>query len=344
MHASRASNRVMRWGPSHGVSKTSGHFVNHQISEVTTIHITSSHLLPGASFQLFLGGGRNFFWFFSATGLLKNWKKQHFICSNLTLFIVPFFLFSLFFSFLSLFSFFLSFFSFFSFFFSSGGDGPPAPLNDASAYCFHQLGVWGSVNPQTPPIESSLRSTLLLTEYIKIWTWQCYSQGRHFNFFLGGQNFFKFFNATGLVKNWKKQHFICSNLTLFIVPFFLFSLFFLFSFSFFFFSFFYSFSLGGEGALADGREETYNLQQSPSHHISIIVISNVIIYWQSWWKQFMACCDMNHASVTACCTMQCTIVAQKIKVVQMIRTFCKQTLSARIIIILKRTKTCNSDQ
>ena len=38
----------------------------------------------------------------------------------------------------------------------------------------------------------------------------------------GGKFFFKFFNATGLLKNWKKQHFICSNLTSFIVPFFLF--------------------------------------------------------------------------------------------------------------------------
>ena len=56
----------------------------------------------------------------------------------------------------------------------------------------------------------------------------------------GGGKFFLFFNATGLLKNWKKQHFICSNLTLFIVPFFLsffFSLFFLFFFLFFFFSF-----------------------------------------------------------------------------------------------------------
>ena len=36
-------------------------------------------------------------------------------------------------------------------------------------------------------------------------------QGRHFNFFLGeGQNFFKFFNATGLLKNWK-------NSTLYVV-------------------------------------------------------------------------------------------------------------------------------
>ena len=72
-------------------------------------------------------------------------------------------------------------------------------------------------------------------------------QGRHFNFFLGGPNFFKFFNATGLLKNWKKQHFICSNLTFFIVPFFLFSFFSFSLFSFFFLSFFFSFSLGGGG-------------------------------------------------------------------------------------------------
>ena len=31
----------------------------------------------GASFQLFLGGGQNFFLFFNATGLLKNWKKNN---------------------------------------------------------------------------------------------------------------------------------------------------------------------------------------------------------------------------------------------------------------------------
>ena len=74
-------------------------------------------------------------------------------------------------------------------------------------------------------------------------------QGRHFNFFLG-QNFFLFFNATGLLTNWKKTAHICSNFTLFIVPFFLFSLFFLFFFLFFlffFFSFFFflfSLSLG----------------------------------------------------------------------------------------------------
>ena len=67
--------------------------------------------------------GAKFFLFFNATGLLKNWKKQHFICSNLTLFIVPFFH-SFFFSFF----FFFLFFLFFSFFFFLGGRRPPAPL------------------------------------------------------------------------------------------------------------------------------------------------------------------------------------------------------------------------
>ena len=48
--------------------------------------------------------GPKFFLFFNATGLLKNWKKQHFICSNLTLFI------------------------------SLGATAPQPPLNDASAW------------------------------------------------------------------------------------------------------------------------------------------------------------------------------------------------------------------
>ena len=51
------------------------------------------------------GGGKICYIFFNATGLLKNLKKQHFICSNFTLFIVPFLSFFLFFSFF-LFSFF----------------------------------------------------------------------------------------------------------------------------------------------------------------------------------------------------------------------------------------------
>ena len=62
----------------------------------------------------FSWGPQIFFFFFNATGLLKNWKKHHFICSNLTLFIVPFFFFSL--------SFFLSFFLFL------WGRRPPSPL------------------------------------------------------------------------------------------------------------------------------------------------------------------------------------------------------------------------
>ena len=82
------------------------------------------------------GGGPKFFIFFNAIGLLKNWKKQHFICSNLTLFIVPFFLFSLFFSFF-LFSFFLSFFSFFLF--PWGATAPPAPQNDAPDFTINRL-------------------------------------------------------------------------------------------------------------------------------------------------------------------------------------------------------------
>ena len=83
-----------------------------------------SHIHAGASFQLFLGGSK-FFLFFNATELLKNWKNQHFICSNLTLFIVLhsplyfiFFLFFLFFLFLSF---------FFLFFFFLGGDAPSPP-------------------------------------------------------------------------------------------------------------------------------------------------------------------------------------------------------------------------
>ena len=85
-------------------------------------------------FNFFLGGP-NFFLFFDATRLLKNWKKQHFICSNLTLFIVPFFLSLFFSSFFSFFSFFSSFSFFFSFFIflggGGGGDAPQPPSNDA---------------------------------------------------------------------------------------------------------------------------------------------------------------------------------------------------------------------
>ena len=75
-------------------------------------------------FNFFLRG--KFFLYFSMP--LDYWKigrKQHFICSNLTLSIVPFFLF---FSFFSLFFlFFLFFLSFFLFFFFLGGDALPAP-------------------------------------------------------------------------------------------------------------------------------------------------------------------------------------------------------------------------
>ena len=76
-------------------------------------------------------------------------------------------------------------------------------------------------------------------------------QGRHFNFFSEGAKLFLFFNATELLKNWKKYHLICINLTLFIVHFFL--SFFLSSFFYFFLSFFFLFSIlffHGGGATA----------------------------------------------------------------------------------------------
>ena len=80
----------------------------------------------GASFQLFLGGPNFFYYFSMPPDYWKIGKKQDFICSNLMLFIVPFFLSFLFF--------FFSFFFFFFSFFLGGGDGPPAPPppNDAS--------------------------------------------------------------------------------------------------------------------------------------------------------------------------------------------------------------------
>ena len=109
--------------------------------------------------------------------------------------------------------------------------------------------------------------------------WCCpHSQGRHFNFFLGGQKFFLFFNATGLLKNWKKQHFICSNLTLFIVPFFLsfFSFFSLFSFFSFFFSFF--FFLGGR------RPSQPPSNDAPAH--------------SCWYCPYCCCCS-------CCCCFSC---------------------------------------
>ena len=86
------------------------------------------HSSDRASFQIFLGGGQIFFYFSMPPDYWKIGKKQHFICSNLTLFIVPFFLFSSFFSFFLFFLFFLTFFFFFSLGGGGGGDGPPAPL------------------------------------------------------------------------------------------------------------------------------------------------------------------------------------------------------------------------
>ena len=80
----------------------------------------------------FSWGGGQIFFFFDATRLLKNWKKQHFICSNLTLFLVPFFLsFFFLFFFPFFFFFFLLFFLFFFFFFLGGGATAPQPPSNA---------------------------------------------------------------------------------------------------------------------------------------------------------------------------------------------------------------------
>ena len=109
------------------------------------------HRDPGASFQLFLGG-QTIFLFFNATGLLKNWEKQHFICSNLTLFVVPFFL-SFFFLFFSVF---LSFFIFFFFLGGGGGgvgDGPQPHSNDAPAEISNTLD-WQDISTTDRHVES----------------------------------------------------------------------------------------------------------------------------------------------------------------------------------------------
>ena len=82
----------------------------------------------------------------------------------------------------------------------------------------------------------------LTTSYVPPRLLRSSDQGRHFNFFLGGQNFL-FFNATGLLKNWKNSTlYVVIWRYSYIVPFFL-SFFLLFLF-FFLFSFF-SFSWGG---------------------------------------------------------------------------------------------------
>ena len=110
----------------------------------------------------------------------------------------------------------------------------------------------------------------------------CYFQGRHFNFFLGGQNFLLFFNATGLLKNWLKQHFIYSNLTLFIVPFFL-SFFFLF-FS-FFLSFLFIFFLGGDAPSPPQMTPLVIFKQRV-HRIKYPTHSQLFIPFPSLYKIF----------------------------------------------------------
>ena len=91
---------------------------------VVSVARDKAKFVSGASFQLFLGGP-TFLFSFQCHRTIEKLEKYHFICSNLALFIVPFFLsfFFLLFLFFSSFSFF-----FFFFLFPWGGDGPPASL------------------------------------------------------------------------------------------------------------------------------------------------------------------------------------------------------------------------
>ena len=76
-------------------------------------------------FNFFLGGPKFIFYFSMPLDYWKIGKKQHYICSNLTLFLVPFFI--------SFFSFFLFSLSF-CLFLGGRATAPPAPSNDAPAW------------------------------------------------------------------------------------------------------------------------------------------------------------------------------------------------------------------
>ena len=130
-----------------------------KFSQLTTLSLGNA----GASFQLFLGRGEIFFYFSVLPDYWKIWKKQHFICSNLTLFIAPFFLFSLFFSFF-LFFFFLFFFFLFPW---GGGRRPPQPpSNDAPA---------AMISSQSALLLVILASSLILTCHSQIKLTPCLS-------------------------------------------------------------------------------------------------------------------------------------------------------------------------
>ena len=98
----------------------------------------------------FSWGGRQIFFIFQCHRTTEKFEKQHFICSNFTLFIVPFL------SFFSCFSFF--FFSyFFLFSFSLRGDTPQPPSNDAPArYTFTITPVLSSITISAPLRKTSM--------------------------------------------------------------------------------------------------------------------------------------------------------------------------------------------
>ena len=98
----------------------------------------------------------------------KIGKKQHFICSNLTLFIVPLFLFFSVFSFFLFFLFFFLFFLFFSFSLG-GGDGPPAPLKWHICPSFHISGCTRAIRKISASISTLSRLGIPIKLSSKHW-------------------------------------------------------------------------------------------------------------------------------------------------------------------------------
>ena len=125
------------------------------------------------------------------------------------------------------------------------------------------------------------------------------AQGRHFNFFLGGKIFFYSSVPPDYWKIGKKQHFICSNLTLFIVPFFLsfFLSFFLLFFSFLFSSFFLSFFF-----FLGGRRPPSPPQMTPMRLLTASVVLSLLMQLQFYIltyimrQYFDECCLRLHGT------------------------------------------------
>ena len=126
------------------------------------------------------------------------------------------------------------------------------PIKARTTHVISLLKVRSSVSCNPPNLLGTAfrQADNRLSVLYKILKHRMHTQGRHFNFSLGAKFFIYFSLPLEYWKIGKRQHFICSNLTLFIVPFFFLSFFLFFSvFLFFFLFFFFSFPLG-RGATA----------------------------------------------------------------------------------------------